>query len=115
MEPTPFEILVHKHSLLKGDLLYNSNALAGEVGECANIVKKMQMAVIKPEWTQQTEAERLKTPEYFLPKLQDELGDVLFYLTRMINDTGLSLEDIMQLQQEKLENQSIQYKRTFLK
>jgi NTP pyrophosphatase (non-canonical NTP hydrolase) len=114
MENEDFEIIVNKHSLCKGDLLYNSNALAGEVGECANMVKKISMATIKPEWTKQGE-NRLQTPETFMPMLVDEIGDALFYLTRLSMDLGMTLSEIMELQTKKLINQSIKYKRDFLK
>jgi len=116
METTHFEQVVTKHSLCPGDLLYNSNALAGECGEVANIVKKIRMATIRPEWVHDN-AESMGMPEIpeFKIKLKDELGDAFFYLTRMALDNGLTLNDVMFEQFEKLAEQSIKYNRTFLK
>lgn len=114
METTQFETIVRHHSLCQFDLLYNSNALAGEVGECANMVKKIQMATIRPEWVEQNE-NPLKDKEVFMEMLKIELSDVLFYLTRLTLDTGLTLNDLMMMQMKKLGNQSTKYKRVFLK
>jgi NTP pyrophosphatase (non-canonical NTP hydrolase) len=108
-----FEALVEKHSLSE-DLLYNSNALAGESGEVANAVKKVHMATIKPEWVTQDE-NSLPTKEYFEESVGDELSDTLFYLVRLAKINGLTLQDLMQLQADKLSKQSIKYGRTFLK
>ena len=116
MQRNVFENIVNEHSLCPGDLMYNSNALAGECGEVANIVKKIQMATIRPEWVH-ANAEAMGMPEIadFKLRLADELGDVLFYLTRIAIDNGLNLSDVMFAQYEKLKAQSVQYKRTFLK
>lgn len=114
MEAKEFLMLVNNHSLCPNDLLYNSNALCGEAGECANMVKKIQMANICPDWVQQKE-NPLKDKEVFTENLKDELSDVLFYLTRLALDIGLTLEDLMDIQSNKLNDRTHKYQRTFLK
>lgn len=109
-----FNQLVDKHSLRPDDLLYNSNALTGEAGECANQVKKVEMAASRPDWVTQNE-NRLPDPKVFIGNLREELSDVLFYLVRVGKIANVSLEEMMQIQAEKLAAKSIKYKRTFLK
>lgn len=114
METTQFETIVNIHSLAPGNVLYNSNALTGEAGECANMVKKIVMANMRPEWVTQNE-NRLPDASVFVENLKVELSDVLFYLTRLALDNGVTLNDLMMMQLQKLSAQSDKYKRTFLK
>ena len=111
METINFENLVKQHSLQPGNELYNSNALCREVGEAANIAKKMQFEKIKPEW--------VGNGICLIPDLKkamgDELGDALFYLVRLALDNGFSISQLMKMQSDKLNNKSIKYGRTFLK
>jgi hypothetical protein len=44
-----------------------------------------------------------------------ELSDALFYLVRAGLDVGVTLEELMMMQLEKLVKQSNKYNRTFLK
>lgn len=106
-----FEAIVDRHSLFPGNDIYNSNALAGEVGEICNINKKIEIFKQSPNLI----ADTLLTPEYFRECEVDELGDILFYLVRKIKDNGVSIETVMQLQAEKLEKQSVKYNRIFKK
>lgn len=108
---TAFEQLVIKHSLLPGNLLYNSNALCGEAGEAANIVKKLHMLKVNPDW----EDNKALAVGALNLHLMDELGDILFQLTRMALDMGIDLETLMDRQEGKLRERSHEYKRTFLK
>jgi NTP pyrophosphatase (non-canonical NTP hydrolase) len=105
---------VNQHSLCPDDLLYNANALAGEVGEVCNQVKKIRMANIRPDWVQQNE-NSLPSAEMFRERAVDELGDVLFYLIRVAKDLGVTLDQIAEFQIEKLNQRSEKYKRIFLK
>lgn len=115
MTNAQFQQLTTKHSL-SDELLYNSNALAGEVGECANLTKKIYMATTRPDWVERNEERlRLLTKEQFTEQLKDELGDALFYLTRLANLIGVSLEELMKTQASKLSEKSITYGRIFLK
>lgn len=114
MTTDDFELLVTKHSLQPNNYLFNSNALTGEAGEVANQVKKREMALLRPDWVTQNE-NRLPSVADFENEIKKELGDVLFYLTRLALDNGLSLESIMISQAVKLKKQSLQYGRNFLK
>lgn len=106
-----FENIVEMHSLQPNNLLYNSNALCGEIGEVANIVKKTQFETLKPEWI----GDGIRSMDELKKAIGDELGDALFYLVRLALDNDYSLNQLMQMQSEKLNLQSIKYNRTFLK
>ena len=72
------------------NLEYPTLGLAGEAGEVANIVKKIQRdhaGVI-------TEDTRLK--------LKDELGDVLWYISACADELGLTLTEIAEYNVDKL-------------
>lgn len=72
------------------NLEYPTLGLAGEAGEVANIVKKIQRdhgGVI----TDDTRA-----------KLKDELGDVLWYISACADELGLTLTEIAEYNVEKL-------------
>lgn len=66
--------------------------LSGETGELAEKVKK----IIRDKDCQLSEVDR------FL--LQKELGDVLWYLTAIISELGLSLEDTMEVNLSKIQD-----------
>jgi len=72
------------------NLEYPTLGLAGEAGEVANIVKKIQR-----DFGGET------TPE-IRAKLKDELGDVLWYISACADELGLSLEEIAVFNIEKL-------------
>lgn len=72
------------------NLEYPTLGLAGEAGEVANIVKKIQRdhgGVI----TDETRA-----------KLKDELGDVLWYISACADELGLTLNEIAEYNVQKL-------------
>lgn len=72
------------------NLEYPTLGLAGEAGEVANIVKKIQRdfgGEITDEIRQ---------------KLKDELGDVLWYISACADELGLKLEEIAEFNVEKL-------------
>lgn len=69
-------------------LIYQSNALAGEVGEVANITKKM----MRDGMSQQLDRELL-----------GECGDVLFYLARLLHHHDYSLSEAAAACLRKLE------------
>ena len=72
------------------NLEYPTLGLAGEAGEVANIVKKIQRdfgGVINDD----TRA-----------KLKDELGDVLWYISACADELGLTLDEIAEYNVEKL-------------
>ena len=72
------------------NLEYPTLGLAGEAGEVANIVKKIQ----RDHGGEITDEVR--------GKLQDELGDVLWYISACADELGLTLEEIAEFNVEKL-------------
>ena len=72
------------------NLEYPTLGLAGEAGEVANIVKKIQRdhgGVINDE---------------IRAKLKDELGDVLWYISACADELGLALDEIAVYNVDKL-------------
>ena len=72
------------------NLEYPTLGLAGEAGEVANIVKKIQRdfnGVITDE---------------IRAKLKDELGDVLWYISACADELGLTLTEIAEFNVKKL-------------
>ena len=72
------------------NLEYPTLGLAGEAGEVANIVKKIQRD-FSGEITDEIRA-----------KLKDELGDVLWYISACADELGLTLTEIAKFNVEKL-------------
>ncbi len=72
------------------NLEYPTLGLAGEAGEVANIVKKIQRdfgGVINDD---------------VRARLKDELGDVLWYISACADEIGLTLDEIAEYNVEKL-------------
>lgn len=72
------------------NLEYPTLGLAGEAGEVANVVKKIQRdhdGVINDE---------------IRSKLKDELGDVLWYISACADELGLTLTEIAEFNVNKL-------------
>lgn len=74
------------------NLEYPTLGLAGESGEVANIVKKIQR-----------DFDGVVTEEVLL-KLKDELGDVLWYISACADELGITLNEIAEYNLEKLAN-----------
>lgn len=72
------------------NLEYPTLGLAGEAGEVANVVKKIQ----RDNGGVLTEDFRLR--------LKDELGDVLWYISACADELGITLEEIAEYNVEKL-------------
>jgi NTP pyrophosphatase (non-canonical NTP hydrolase) len=104
---------VHMHSVAPGDLAYNALGLTGESGEVANVVKKLELNILHPEWV--TGDSGLKSTEELEHDLLEELGDQLFYAFRIMLDQGITIWDVIDCQARKLNYQSEKYGRTFLK
>lgn len=73
-------------------IVYTALGLAGEAGEVANVVKKM----IRDDSNHLLQEKR--------DKLVYELGDVLWYAARLATELNIPLEDVMQLNHDKLED-----------
>jgi len=74
-------------------LLYLGLALAGEVGEVANEIKKV--------------FRENKTIEEAKPKIVEELGDSIWYMVRLVDELGYTLEEVMSLNKAKLEKRQL--------
>lgn len=72
------------------NLEYPTLGLAGEAGEVANIVKKIQR-----------DNDGVITDE-IRGKLKDELGDVLWYISACADELGLTLNEIAEFNVGKL-------------
>jgi NTP pyrophosphatase (non-canonical NTP hydrolase) len=72
------------------NLEYPTLGLAGEAGEAANIVKKIQRDFGG------------RITDEIRAKLKDELGDVLWYISACADELGLTLEEIAEFNVEKL-------------
>ena len=85
----------------KGALLYPTLGLNGEAGEVAEKVKKLhrddEMNFLTEDFPDQLDPE-----DAF--ELALELGDVLFYLAACAGDIGYSLEEVAELNIEKLKD-----------
>ena len=83
----------------KGSLLYPTLGLTGESGEVAEKVKKLyrddEINFMREDMTDELTAEQAKD-------LALELGDVLFYLAAIAGDIGYSLEEIADMNIDKL-------------
>lgn len=73
-------------------VMYPTLGLAGEVGEVVEHVKKMYRKDISLKKLEQEKVDLLKK----------ELGDVLWYLAILSSDLGFDLQDIADLNLEKL-------------
>jgi NTP pyrophosphatase (non-canonical NTP hydrolase) len=65
--------------------------MAGEVGECCNLTKKMLR--LEPTMFMQMNKEGEQTIEELKKKLALELGDVVIYADLLASRLGLQLED----------------------
>ena len=72
------------------NLEYPTLGLAGEAGEVANIVKKIQRDFGG------------KITDEIRAKLRDELGDVLWYISACADELGLTLGEIAEFNVNKL-------------
>ena len=79
-----------------GELAYHALGLAGEGGEFVDLVKK-----IVRDHGYNTDLDQLSGELW--AKLQDELGDVLWYMTQLANLLGMNLNELMAMNMAKLE------------
>ena len=83
----------------KGSLLYPTLGLTGEAGEVAEKVKKLyrddEINFMREDMTEELTADQAND-------LALELGDVLFYIAAIAGDIGYSLEEIADMNIDKL-------------
>lgn len=73
--------------------LYASLGLAGECGEFVELIKK---------WSRSPTTSR--PPQ---EKLKSELGDVIWYVTRLCNQLGLTLGEVIEYNMEKIDRRRL--------
>lgn len=79
-----------------GELAYLSLGLAGEAGEFVDLTKKIcRDHGYGHDWNEFSEE--------LIEKMSHELGDVLWYLTQLADWLGLTLNDVMRLNMDKLQ------------
>lgn len=91
MTNTEYEAHVAKHALPDLDLNYALIGMGGETGECLEFHKKFNLR-------------KNRAGTHRLEDLKQELGDVLFYLTRAAMLCGWSLSEIMEQNKQKLDD-----------
>jgi len=92
MDASEYQGIIRKTAIFPKEigLTYCTLGLCGEAGEVAEKVKKLYR-----------DAGGVITPE-FVYNVKKELGDVLWYTTAIANELGLTLEEIMEANYEKL-------------
>lgn len=109
------ENMVREYTLPKSNMSC-MNALMGELGELANVLKKEEFMDHLPDYKEQVfEEVTAGTMKPIREQKLDEAGDTLFYFVQLIQKEGLNLHEIMDYQANKLNNQSIEKGSTFLK
>ena len=91
-------------------LLYPTLGLSGEVGEVSEKVKKLirdkehLYTIIKYNELRNLTPENVDDLLLFITGIKKELGDVLWYISAIASDLGLSLDDIANTNVEKLKS-----------
>lgn len=80
--------------------LYPALGMAGEAGEVADKVKK----IIRDTQITRNEQGAIEIEPKKAAEIAKEVGDVLWYVATMANDLGYSLENIAQMNIEKLQS-----------
>lgn len=116
MSTDEFVKYVDEHTLLGRDDFFTMNALAGELGELANVVKKFQFYQDMPLYQERINKEVAEgKTRTFRDQFVDEAGDTLFYFVQMLNKWGVTMEEVMQKQHDKIEGQFNIFNKVFKK
>lgn len=108
--------IVKLHSLENKDLFFSINALVGELGELANVLKKEVFYNEWPEYKNGVDKDILEGKrKSFKEQKIDESGDVLFYYIQLLNKFNITVDEVIEYQINKLKEQSKEYNRKFLK
>ena len=110
--------IIDNHSLDEqhtGDI-FDGNALAGEIGEVCNILKKSVIYDVVEDYKNKVDRETSSGVRLtFKEQLIDELGDSLFYLVRIMERNNITLEQVVEAQKHKLRGKSISVGHTYKK
>ncbi len=106
MKIKQFTKLVSKHSIKNKDVFFSMNALAGELGELANVIKKEQFYTDFSTYADRVDKEiKENKRSSFRDMTIDEAGDTFFYFIQVLNKKGITLKEVMEYQQLKLKKQ----------
>jgi NTP pyrophosphatase (non-canonical NTP hydrolase) len=116
MDIKHFIEFVKDYSYKLKDPYFSMNALIGELGEVANVIKKKEFYSYFKEYQQQVDIDikNGKRTDYD-DQLIDEFGDTLFYFIQLMISLNLDLSEIIDRQENKLINQSIELGRKYIK
>lgn len=95
-----------KRNWYQYDVFIRSNFLIEEVGELAQAIRKREIGRDRPDELFQSDVENLED-------IKEELGDVLDNIFILADKYGISLEEIAQTHQEKLERRFAEWRLRF--
>lgn len=104
-----FAAFVAERTLPNFDIFFTANALVGEVGEVANVIKKEVFYERFDKYREKVdkrieEGTAVPQREQFV----DEGGDALFYLVQLFNKRGVTLDEVMAYQINKMNTATIE-------
>lgn len=118
MQFNNFIEFIREHSLedSRVDEIYDGNALAGELGELNNILKKKLTYELIEDYKKRVDAEvGSGLRKTFQEQITDEAGDILFYFMRILDRNDISIEEVIDAQVHKVRGKSISKGKTFKK
>lgn len=111
-----FNEIVKDHTLENKDEFFTMNALTGELGELANVIKKMEFHRYFKTYNERVEKEIQEGKRKpFQEMAIDEAGDTFFYFMQLLNKMNISIQDVMKYQTIKLMRQDKELGRVFIK
>ncbi len=111
-----FSEFVRVHTWKDKDIFFTSNNFGGELGELQNVIKKEVAAEDFPLYGERCVKEVAEgSRPTFREQFVDEAGDVLFYFTQMLNKYGVTIEEVTLGQISKIQKQSDEHGKPYLK
>lgn len=108
--------VVKLHSIENRDEFFSMGSLIGEIGELANVRKKMVFYTLISHFKDVIDTQISKGEQTFNEMSVDEAGDVLFYVVQwMVVKMNIDLSAAINHQIQKLDNFDKQQERTFKK
>ena len=110
-----FVKFVKEHSF-NVSLLYSMNALTGELGELANVVKKEMIYDMVPQYAKRVDkGVKKETRLSFRDQFIDESGDTLFYFIQALNERGVTIDEVISAQIIKMDRLSLKNNKIYKK
>jgi NTP pyrophosphatase (non-canonical NTP hydrolase) len=111
-----FQNFVEEHSVEGLDPFFTLGAITGELGELANVAKKEvwynRFSKYKGDVDRET-TQGIRKP--IREQKVDEAGDTLFYFLQYLNKEGITAEEVIAYQIDKINKQSVEYGCTYKK